>query len=163
MYRVLKDKQMQVQKYAAPVPTYYATLNFHLLNKKLTHWLLLPWESFTLILAFPYLSVFWVEFHVGQTDIQTGKLATSVMQPRRTTTHCLLCSYLSSVAGPTTHQRDQWLQPFVDGIQSRIQWLERQLLARQRHASSADNEQWQLQAQVWPTGDQRQLVLRRVQ
>jgi len=50
----------------------------------------------------------------------------------------LLCSQLYSVADSAKHRRVRLLQPFMGGVQSRIQRHERQLLARQRTATSAD-------------------------
>jgi len=68
---------------------------------------------------------------------------------------------MHSAADPTESRRFWLLQPFVGTVQNRIQRLERQLLAGQWSAQSADAEQ-SLQGQVWPAVTrQSQLVLRR--
>ena len=74
-----------------------------------------------------------------------------------------LCSQLRSSADPAERRRVQLLQPFVGGVQSRLQRLQRQLLARQRTAQSADTER-PLQAEVRPAvAQQQEVVPRRVQ
>jgi len=59
----------------------------------------------------------------------------------------MLCCQMHPSAHPAEHQWVQHIPPFMAGIQTRFQRLQRQLLARQRTTQSADSDR-PLQAQV---------------